>query len=154
MAHPTLDSGEGIVNELPQSIRDRIEQHEDGCWLWRGTIHRTGYGIVKLDRRMQTAHRVIYERLIGTVDESLHLDHLCRVRNCVNPAHLEPVTCRENIMRGEGLAARNARATHCIRGHAFSEENTLIHSGGKRRCRECERTNQRLRRRAKRLVSS
>jgi hypothetical protein len=70
----------------------------------------------------------------------LTLDHLCRNKACVNPAHLEPVTNRENVLRGVGLSAENARKTHCKRGHPLSGDNVVVSKGGrKRRCVACER---------------
>jgi hypothetical protein len=76
---------------------------------------------------------------MGAVPEGLELDHLCRVRGCVNPKHLEPVTHRENLMRGESWSAVNARKTHCPEGHPYDETNTYIDGKGRRRCRECAR---------------
>jgi hypothetical protein len=80
----------------------------DGCWFWRARIIATGYGSFSLDGRKVMAHRFAYELLVGPIPEDLELDHLCRVRHCVNPAHLEPVTHRENILRGMRAAAQQA----------------------------------------------
>lgn|SRR5215469_7516285 len=103
------------------------------CWIWRGSL-RKGYG--QILGRM--AHKVIYEEMIGPVPNGLQLDHLCRNRNCVNPYHLEPVTARENLMRGKTLAAANASKTACSRGHAFTEENTYWRKDRLgRNCRIC-----------------
>jgi hypothetical protein len=73
-----------------------------GCWLWGLTITRNGYGQIRANRRDGTvlAHRALYERQNGPIPEGLDLDHLCRVRHCVNPSHLEPVTRSENNLRG------------------------------------------------------
>ena len=94
-----------------------------------------------------------YELLVGPIPEYLTLDHLCRVRNCVNPAHLEPVTSAENILRGMSSPAQNARKTECLNGHAFTVENTLINVIGARVCRTCTRLNMRETRRAKREMA-
>ena len=124
---------------------------EDDCWLWAATINTDGYARFGLaDNKNVVVHRFAYELLVGPIPEGLTLDHLCRVRHCVNPRHLEPVTSVENVMRGESRSARNARKTHCLRGHEFTEENTYrdIYNGKpRRRCRECARHRDRLRRR-------
>lgn len=106
----------------------------DGCWLWRGGLFRTGYGcFYEVPRPGRLAHRYAYELLVGPVPEGLELDHLCRVRHCVNPAHLEPITHAENMARGI-----HATKTHCKHGHEFTEANTLLRNGGKgRTCRAC-----------------
>ncbi|MFL5911455.1 MAG: HNH endonuclease signature motif containing protein, partial [Gaiellaceae bacterium] len=112
-----------------------------GCWLWTGTKHGHGYGIIKhgpaASRRSLRAHRVAYELFVGPIPEGLELDHLCRVRHCVNPAHLEPVTTRENLLRGETLTARHAAKTHCDNGHEYTPENTRVSARGWRDCRTC-----------------
>src|SRR5439155_25368097 len=82
------------------------------CWIWTGTLW-DGYGTMAINRRSQpgsyTAHRLIYQFLRGPIPNGMTLDHLCRVRNCVRPDHLEPVTLRENLIRGQGLAGHNSR---------------------------------------------
>lgn len=92
-----------------------------GCWLWTGAKSRDGYGRIMLPdagvRRSRPAHRVGYETFVGPIPDGLQIDHLCRVRHCVNPAHLEPVTPRENTLRGDGPAARRARQDVCQAGH-------------------------------------
>jgi hypothetical protein len=82
------------------------------------------------------AHRYGYELQVGSVPDGLTLDHLCRNRACVRASHLEPVTSKVNILRGEGLAAKNAAKTHCDNGHLFSEANTL-RTSIQRVCRIC-----------------
>jgi hypothetical protein len=110
---------------------------ESGCWEWtRGKLPQ-GYGVVSIAGRPWRAHRALFEILAGPIPDGLGLDHLCRNRCCVNPDHLEPVTTRENLMRGATLAARNAVKTHCPRGHAYDEANTRQHNG-RRFCRACE----------------
>jgi hypothetical protein len=84
----------------------------------------------------------MYERYVGPIPEGLNIDHLCRVKACCNPAHLEPVTQHENIMRSPiALAAINARKTHCKYGHEFTEANTIRTKNAKRQCRECHNAN-------------
>lgn len=113
-----------------------------GCWEWQRAI-TNGYGVVQDLRahRQTQAHRAVYELHHGPIPEGMTLDHLCRNRACVNPNHLEPVSRGENVLRGEGHAAVNARKTHCKRGHEFTPENSYYAPNGKgKRCRECFKT--------------
>lgn len=87
-------------------------------------------------RRAVLAHRLAYEILVGPVPAGLTLDHLCRNRACMNPAHLEPVTMRANVLRGEAPAARQARRTHCRHGHPLIPE-PHAHRSGRRYCPIC-----------------
>jgi hypothetical protein len=96
-----------------------------------------GYGAFMVGGRNVRVHRWAYETLVGPIPDGLVIDHLCRVRNCVNPDHLEPVTHRENIRRGEA-GAWNRVKTHCPQGHEYTPENTR-YSGTTRNCRECQR---------------
>lgn len=123
------------------------------CWEWTAS-RPAGYGHFALNGRPVQAHRFAYEALIGPIPAGLDLDHLCRVRRCVNPAHLEPVTRGVNVLRGEGLSAKQARQTHCKRGHPFDAENTHVGANGKRYCRICqhERNKQRNRKRSERTA--
>ena len=103
-----------------------------------------GYGQFWDGTRLVRAHRFAYEQIVGPIPDGLQLDHLCRVRSCVNPAHLEPVTCQVNLLRGTGASARNAIKTHCPQGHAYGDFNTYIRPEGWRRCRECHRAEERM----------
>lgn len=116
------------------------------CCIFNGGLVQ-GYGQITLSsqldgkRRKVRVHRYVWELVNGPVPGGLPLDHLCRQPACCNPEHLEPVTDRENTMRGLGPDAQRARfaaMTHCKRGHEFTAENTRIYKGG-RVCRECER---------------
>jgi hypothetical protein len=118
------------------------------CWLWEAGKFPDGYGAFYItgDRRPYGAHRVAYEALAGRIPDGLVLDHLCRVRNCVNPAHLEPKTNRENLIApgSESVAAR-IHWTHCPRGHEFAPGN-LVRAyvrKGLRKCRACQSANSR-----------
>ena len=96
------------------------------CWLWTGSISTTGYARLAVAGHNRYAHVVAYELLIGAVPSCDDLDHLCRNRACVNPGHLEPVPHIENVLRGVGPTARNARKTCCIHGHPLSGGNLKI----------------------------
>lgn len=134
-------AGEFVAGWQPLSVR--IENYtvdpETGCWDWHGGKSDRGYGSISLDGRSHQAHRVSYELYVGPIPDGLQIDHLCRNRGCINPAHLEPVTCRENVRRGEGPSAVNATRTHCKHGHPLSGDNLRISRNGKRRCRACAR---------------
>lgn len=142
---------------LPERFWSKVSVHESGCWLWTAALTMPGmggaggYGRIRLNDRGTShalAHRFSYERLVGAVPDGLQLDHLCRVRRCVNPTHLEPVTPRENTMRSSSFIPDNAAKTHCDSGHAFDRKNTHVDSKGHRVCRTCNRLNARRRREA------
>lgn len=117
----------------------------DGCWLWTGYTNPKGYGRFMLNGRQVQVHRFAYEAEVGPIPEGLEIDHLCRTRNCVRPDHLEPVPGVVNLARGNGDPARNARKTHCKRGHEFTPENTWISpTNGGRSCRACRKIRRRL----------
>lgn len=116
------------------------------CWEWQGTKDVGGYARFQLRGERHLVHRYAYELLVGPIPDGLHIDHLCRNRICVNPAHLEPVTLVENVMRGETVTARNAAKTHCVNGHPFDAANTRYRPAGGRSCRACARDLARRRR--------
>lgn len=109
------------------------------CWIWTAGKNIWGYGRfwVKENNRKVQAHRLPYEWENGPMPEGLEPDHLCRVRSCVRPSHLEAVTRRENTIRGIAPPAVNARKTICSRGHPFTPENTHRGPNGQRVCRQC-----------------
>jgi hypothetical protein len=120
-------------------IREGSEPEPNtGCWLWVRYVKPNGYGGLCFRGRNRYAHRVSYEAFRGPIPTGLHLDHLCRVRSCVNPDHLEAVTCRTNVLRGEGISAACARATSCSQGHEYTEANTYPWRDA-RYCRACRR---------------
>jgi hypothetical protein len=121
------------------------------CWLWHGAVSIGGYGRFMLNGRAIYAHRVSYAWLGGELPSGHELDHVCGIRRCVRPDHLEPVTHRENLLRGDTFASRNAMRTHCHAGHEYTPENTR-HSRWGRRCRACARERQRVRRASKRAA--
>ena len=123
----------------------------DTCWLWTSTTTPLGYSRFSFEGKSVYAHRWVYEFCVAYIEDGLTIDHLCRVRHCVNPNHLEVVSQRENIMRSpDQISANNARKTHCKRGHPFSGTNLIIGSNGKGRtkriCRICESIRYRARR--------
>lgn len=119
------------------------------CWIWTGATNTAGYGVIGVKRddkyRMAMAHRVVYVLSGGEIPEGLQLDHLCRVRFCVRPSHLEPVTCKENLRRGDGITGRSYRATACKWGHDYTEANTYVNAQGYRSCRICHARRERER---------
>lgn len=109
-----------------------------GCWLWTAGMDTNGYGNFRWGGKMGKAHRYSYELHVGPIPDGLQIDHLCRVRNCVNPAHLEAVTIRENVLRSDNPCAHHARKTHCPQGHPYEGENLGLAKNG-RYCRACHR---------------
>lgn len=119
-----------------------IPEPNSGCWLWTGFTNEHGYGLLSVrengKKKLRRAHRISYELKNGPIPKGLQIDHLCRVRCCVNPDHMEPVTLVENVMRGESFYAQQARRTHCPRGHEYSGRNLHVGSKGERKCRACD----------------
>ena len=117
------------------------------CWIWIGTRGADGYGrfyFVPGTKRRKVAHRWLYESIFGPIPSGFQLDHLCRVRYCVRPSHLEVVTCAENIARGETSQWQRDK-THCPQGHPYAGDNLFIRKRGGRVCGECRRSYDRKR---------
>lgn len=120
-----------------ERIKLHAKPNENGCWIWGATVDKTtGYGQITIDYKVYKAHRVSYEAFVGPIPKGLHIDHLCRVRSCVNPAHLEPVTPLVNVRRSP---IAHGSETHCPQRHAYSPENTYVSPEGRRACRTCRR---------------
>lgn len=153
-----------IAVDCPCHLCATTEEASAKCIVWTATYTGGGYGAFWNGTRLVRAHRFAYELLVGPIPEGLALDHLCRVRRCVAPAHLEAVTQRENIRRGllfiprKGVrggtrkgAHRGPRPamTHCPLGHELTPENTYVgpatsdHPYGRRRCRTCKNAGKR-----------
>lgn len=126
----------------PQARFDAKVDRGDGsgCWLWKGATDGEGrYGAMLYEGRVQRAHRIALALAGSPVPEGMDVDHLCRVTLCVRPDHLEVVTHRTNVLRGESRQAANAAKTHCPAGHPYDEANTYVMPGGGRACRACNR---------------
>lgn len=107
------------------------------CWNWIGYIAPNGYGSMGIKHKTINAHKISYELFVKKVPKGLTLDHLCRNIKCVNPKHLEIVTLKENILRGNSPSAINNRKTHCVHGHPLTSDNIHVKKNGKRICRTC-----------------
>jgi hypothetical protein len=130
----------------------RVEIAPNGCWEWKTPSSKRCYGTFHLKDKSIKAHRFSYQYFVGSIPEGLTLDHLCRNLSCVNPDHLELASKRTNILRGMGIPAKNARATHCPKGHPYDLFNTynLLDDRDRnaRFCKLCHReANKRYRRR-------
>lgn len=130
---------------IEQAFWERANKvRADNCWLWSGAINDDGYGIL----RRKSAHRFSYEMHFGAIPKGMEIDHICCVRSCVNPRHLEVVSHTENVRRSwdrgqrehlrDRLGVSQAAKTHCSHGHEYSIENTRIDEAGRRRCRQCD----------------
>lgn len=120
---------------------EKVTKDSTGCWLFTGARNHRGYGQVGVDGKTRSAHRIAYEALVGPIPDGLHIDHLCRVRNCVRPDHLEPVTNAENRRRSVGFI--EPLRTECSAGHERNDENTYRAPNGVRHCRPCQRARSR-----------
>lgn len=114
----------------------RVEVDGRGCWNWTGTLNRFGYGATTYKSTFIAPHRLMYAWAVGPIPKGrmFHLDHFyCQNRKCCNPWHLELVTCGENVLRGHGISAQNARKTMCLHGHPLRIRN----DGAGRYCPTC-----------------
>ena len=128
------------MNKTIQRFMDKVFiDIETDCWIWTAYCNKDGYGNFHYNKKMRRAHRFSFEYFKETIPIGLELDHLCRVRNCVNPFHLEPVTHQENTIRGINF---NKEKTYCKHNHEYNEENTHYYITSKghttRTCRKCD----------------
>ena len=125
------------IGEAMESFWRRVRKTDD-CWIWTGNRGgSSGYGIFSYNKKRVVAHRFSYESLVGPIPVGLSIDHLCKNPPCVRPEHLEPVTQKENVLRGIGPTAENSRKVSCPLGHKYI--NDLDWKGKPRRqCRVCK----------------
>jgi len=149
-----------FTTALPLRFWRKVRALENGCWEWTASLYTTGYGqFGRGGHGNSRAHRVAFEALVGSIPKGFELDHVCHNdtsclggrgcahRRCVNSAHLEIVTHRENTLRGVGPSALHARKTHCPQGHPYSEANTYVFvtpTATMRSCRACKPGKDRL----------
>lgn len=115
----------------------KVEQ-SGKCWNWTGNLNNGGYGVFSLLRSNWGVHRLSYHLLVGKFPAHLTIDHLCRNRRCLNPKHLEPVTLKENCLRGIGPTALNAKKKTCALGHPYVGDNLRVSKRGYRCCIKCQ----------------
>lgn len=123
------------MNDLPDRLVSKLEMGD--CWRWTGAKDQDGYGSIWWEKRKQRVHRVVWQMLVGPIPNTLQIDHLCRVRSCANPDHLDVVSRRTNHRRSPFYGG-----SHCPKGHPYDEANTYW-LAGERSCRTCHRERQR-----------
>ncbi|WP_445238441.1 HNH endonuclease signature motif containing protein [Leucobacter sp. USCH14] len=139
-----------MILEIDEGVEKRFwakvnKNGDGGCWVWVAHVDKLGYGRLRVggrQGRMVGAHRVSWMLCVGEIPDGADIDHLCRNPSCVNPAHLEPVSHKENIRRGVAGAVNRARQlakTHCPQGHEYDGRNTHLRPNGSRSCRACAR---------------
>ena len=153
--------GDPEVNLMPNRVRGaslearfwaKVNKTET-CWVWTARIGEHGYGEFNIDGKSNLAHRVSYQLAGGEIPKGMCIDHLCRVRKCIRPSHLEVVTYKENTRRGDSWKI-NGLKTHCPYDHEYTPENTYTRNGS-RFCKACDRrrgAEYRARKKAKRMT--
>lgn len=131
---------------IPEEDRPRLKKRllshrkiSKGCWIWTAYVQKNGYGWSNINHKISvSSHRLSYLVYIGDIPEGYCIHHICRVKACFNPKHLQAVTVKEHLKLDEHPAYLASQKTHCIRGHEFNEENTFWKKG-RRICRACRR---------------
>jgi hypothetical protein len=126
---------------LVTRFNDKVEK-TSSCWVWKNAKDKDGYGIFWDQTKIIKAHRFSYQLFKDKIPQGLQINHLCKNTSCVNPNHLEVVSCRENLMKGDTIAKQNAEKTHCKRGHEFNNKNTRFFKN-ERYCLPCHQELQR-----------
>jgi hypothetical protein len=146
--HATLSN----TTKLASHLLSRVAAGRNACLIWTGNIDEDGYGRGKREGKTGYAHRLSYAEFVGPIPDKMQIDHVCHStdaacaggsscihRRCINPAHLEAVTPRENSLRANNsFVSINARKTRCNSGHEFTPENTYVRTNGSRRCVACQ----------------
>ena len=123
------------MNILLSKFWSKVEK-TDSCWNWKGGVMSSGYGSFNLNKKSVLVHRYSYEILKHMIPKNLVIDHKCKNKLCVNPEHLEVVTQKENVLRGDSFMSTNAKKTHCPQGHEYLGENLKIYNN-RRYCKRC-----------------
>ena len=121
-----------------KSLSNFYQIDKKGCWRFSGYVSDHGYGRLYSDGRTYAAHRYFYEKLVGKIPDGLTIDHQCRVRDCVNPKHLKPMTLIENIKLGNGAPQRNTKKKRCPNGHKFDLIKKVKGGKTERCCHRCK----------------
>ena len=144
-----------ILRDSEHKFWKSVVRTPNKCWKWPRSLDKDGYGSFKNNNKISRAHRFSYELFYGKIPSTLVIDHLCRNKNCVNPDHLDLVTPRENILRGNtghhtnqlrGKDHPHGKKTHCSNGHEYNKKNTYLRPKGGRNCRVCHKEVERVRR--------
>ena len=139
VTQPLTERPHSLSEKALQRFLAKVSANQDGCWMWIGTKNHRGYGQFYLGRQVP-AHRAAYGHYVGPIPDGFDVDHLCRVRSCVNPMHLEAVPHIVNIRR----KFKGSKPTHnadgkpqCRRGHEMSPQNLYVSPKGRKECQAC-----------------